>query len=359
VKTAVFASVLLALCGAAPAHAAPSPPDLQPLLFDALKGWGSEDHAAAFIPFRLSCVKLAARPPAERPGAPGSPSLDAACGAALALPEKPDRKTARSFFEKWFSPALVAPDKSSFFTGYYEPEFYGSLTPSEKFTAPLMAMPDKLPDPAPDRAAIEAGLFAGRGLELVWMDPIDAFFTHIQGSARIRLPDNSMVRVNFAGRNGYPFTPVGRALVERKIMTREQANMQSIRAWLTDNPKLAPSLMQENKSYIFFRFDKGRPETEGPMGAQRVPLTAGRSIAVDDTIWPYGLPVWIDAILPSSKGEARVRRLMIAQDTGAAIRGAGRADLYIGSGPEAGRIAGRVRHTGHFVVLVPRTEPAK
>jgi membrane-bound lytic murein transglycosylase A len=191
------------------------------------------------------------------------------------------------------------------------------------------------------------------------MDPIDAFFTHIQGSARIRLPDNKMVRVNFAGRNGYPFTPVGRALVERKIMSREQANMQSIRAWLTDNPKRAASLMQENKSYIFFRFDEGRPENEGPIGAQRVPLTPGRSIAVDDSIWPYGLPVWIDAILPASKGEKRMRKLWIAQDTGAAIRGAGRADLYIGSGPEAGKIAGRVRHTGHFIVLVPRDGPAR
>lgn len=358
-KTAVFASVFLAASGVLPVHAAPRSPDLQPLVFDALKGWAAEDHAAAFAPFRLSCVKLAAKPPADRPGAPGSPALDAACAAALALPEKPDRKTARTFFEAWFSPALVSPDKSSFFTGYYEPEFFGALTPSRKFPTPLLAMPDKLPDPAPDRAAIEAGLFAGRGLELVWMDPIDAFFTHIQGSARIRLPDASMVRVNFAGRNGYPFTPVGRALVERKIMTREQANMQSIRAWLTDHPKQAASLMQENKSYIFFRFDEGRPEAEGPMGAQRVPLTAGRSIAVDDTIWPYGLPVWIDAILPSGKGEARMRKIWIAQDTGAAIRGAGRADLYIGSGPEAGRIAGRIRHTGHFVVLVPRAGPGQ
>jgi membrane-bound lytic murein transglycosylase A len=350
--------VLLALAGAAPAHAAP-PPDLQPLVFDALKGWNAEDHAAAFIPFRLSCAALAARPLAARPGAPGSPGLDAACGAALALPPKPDDKTAQTFFEAWFSPALVTPDRSSFFTGYYEPEFPGALKASERFPTPLLAMPDKLPEPAPDRAAIEAGLFAGRGLELVWMNPIDAFFTHIQGSARIRLPDNSMVRVNFAGRNGYPFTPVGRALVEKKILTREQANMQSIRAWLEAHPKLAPSLMQENKSYIFFRFDKGRPEAEGPIGAQRVPLTAGRSIAVDDTIWPYGLPVWIDAILPSSKGETRVRRLMIAQDTGAAIRGPGRADIYVGSGPEAGRIAGRIRHTGHFIVLVPKNSPTQ
>ncbi|BCJ89324.1 lytic transglycosylase [Terrihabitans soli] len=358
-KTEFLASVLIALISAMPARAAPPQPDLQPLMFDALRGWAAEDHAAAFIPFRLSCVQLAARSPAERPGAPGSPGLDAACGAALALPERPDKKAARKFFETWFSPALVTPDKSSFFTGYYEPEFSGALTPSERFPTPLLKMPDKLPDPAPDRAAIEAGLFAGRGLELVFMDPIDAFFTHIQGSARIRLPDSSMVRVNFAGRNGYPFTPVGRALVEKKLLTREQANMQSIRAWLTDNPKLAPQMMQENKSYIFFRFDNGRPEAEGPIGAQRVPLTAGRSIAVDDSIWPYGLPVWVDAILPVSKGEARVRRLMIAQDTGAAIRGAGRADLYIGSGPEAGKIAGRVRHNGHFIVFVPKAGPTQ
>jgi len=219
--------------------------------------------------------------------------------------------------------------------------------------------PGPHPDPFPDRAAIETGAFAGRGLELVWLDPVDAFFVHIQGSARILLQGGEVVRVNFAGRNGYPFTPIGRVLVERGTMTREKADATSIRAFLAANPIDAPALMRENRSYIFFRMDEGRPAHEGPIGAQTLPVTAGRSIAVDDDIWPYGLPVWIDTRLPVKRGDAPMRRLMIAQDTGAAIRGPARADIFIGTGQEAGRIAGRIRHRGHFVILMPRARPAR
>jgi membrane-bound lytic murein transglycosylase A len=333
-------------------------PALHPLIFDALAGWKTDAHAAAFTPFRLSCGALHFRPPPVKPALPAETSLDAACAAALALPEKPDSKTARAFFEAWFTPVLVDPQAR--FTGYFEPEFQGSLTATKKFSAPLLAWPTgPLPDPFPDRATIEAGAFAGRGLELAWLDPVDAFFVHIQGSARIRLKDGSAMRVGFAGRNGYPFTPIARVLVERGTMSRERASMQSIRAWLADNPKDAPGLMRENRSYIFFRKDEGRPDSDGPLGAQSVPVTAGRSIAVDDTLWPYGLPVWVDVSLPSPKGQAPFRRLMVAQDTGAAIRGAGRADIFVGTGQEAGQIAGRIHNRGHFIVLVPRAEAAK
>jgi membrane-bound lytic murein transglycosylase A len=345
-----------AFVAAAPARANPPAPQLHPLLFSALHGWADDDHAAAFAPFRKSCGALS--PP--KPGRPDNTSLGPACAAARALPEKIDDKIARAFFEAWFDPALVAPASDAFFTGYYEPEFFGSLTPTEKFTTPLLAWPhDPLPDPFPDRAAIEKGFFAGRGLELLWLDPIDAFFVHIQGSARIRLPDGSVARVNYAGKNGYPFTPLGRVLVERGTMTRERADAMSIRAWLAANPNEAPALMRQNKSYIFFRRDEGRDDKEGPIGAQRLPLTAGRSIAVDDEIWPYGLPVWVEVRLPSKKGEVEMQRLMIAQDTGSAIKGAARADIFIGTGAEAGRIAGRIRHRGHFIVFVPRAEARK
>ncbi len=352
------AALLLAGSAAWAGPPASAGPVLHPLIFEALAGWKTDDHAAAFAPFRLSCGALHFRPPPVAPALPADASLDAACAAALALPEKPSGTAARAFFEAWFTPVLV--DSDARFTGYYEPEVSGSLTATKKFTAPLLAWPaGPLPDPFPDRAAIEAGFFAGRGMELVWLDPVDAFFVHIQGSARIRLNDGQAVRVGFAGRNGYPFTPIARALVERGMMSRERASMQSIRAWLADNPKDAPGLMRENRSYIFFRLDEGRPDSDGPIGAQSVPVTAGRSIAVDDTLWPYGLPVWIDVRLPGPKGTAPYRRLMIAQDTGAAIRGAGRADIFVGTGWEAGQIAGRIRNRGHFIALVPRAEAAK
>ncbi len=355
------AALAAVLIGTPSAFAAspPAPVHLQPVLFEALHGWAADDHTAAFAPFRASCAALNAKPGPVRPGLPPGMSLDAACAAALALPAKLGAKQARAFFEAWFVPAVVAPPGEAFYTGYFEPEFPGSLTKTKKFSAPLMAMPPgPAPDPFPDRAAIETGAFAGRGLELVWLDPIDAFFVHIQGSARIRLDGKKVVRVNFAGRNGHKFTPIGRVLVERGTMTREQADATSIRAYLAANPLEAPALMRANKSYIFFRMDEGRPGNEGPIGAQTIPVTGGRSIAVDDTVWPYGLPVWVEARLPAKKGEAEFRRLMIAQDTGAAIRGPARADIFFGTGKEAGRIAGRIRHRGHFVVLMPRAEPA-
>lgn len=346
---------VLGLGAAGMGHA--SPPKLQPLLFDAVPGWAEDNHAEALIPFRTSCAALNNKPPPVTPELPPGASLARACAAALALPEKIDRRTARAFFERWFAPALV--DTHALFTGYYEPEMRGSLTRTQTFRTPLLAFPkDPVPDPFPDRAAIEAGAFSGQGLELVWLDPIDAFFVHIQGSARIRLPDGRAIRVNFAGRNGHPFTPIGRVLVERGLMTREQASMQSIRAWLTANPKQAPSLMQANRSYIFFRLDEGRADEEGPIGGQGVPVTAGRSLAVDAAIWPYGLPMFMDVPLPDVKGRIKpVRRLMIAQDTGAAIRGRGRADIFVGTGTAAGRVAGRIRSEGRFIVLVPRVEP--
>jgi membrane-bound lytic murein transglycosylase A len=361
--TAPACGVVAALVAATMALAAPpAPPDvhMQPLLFEALHGWANDDHAAAFGPFRRSCAALNAKPAPARPALPSDMSLQPACAAALALARPPTKKEARAFFENWFVPALVGPAGEAFYTGYYEPEYNGSLTRTKIYNTPLLGYPPgPPPDPFPDRAAIEGGVFSGRGLELVWLEPVDAFFVHIQGSARIKLPDGKTLRVNFAGRNGHPFTPIGRVLVERGTMTRERADATSIRAYLAANPLDAPALMRENKSYIFFRVDEGRPDQEGPIGAQTVPVSAGRSIAVDDGIWPYGLPVWIEARLPAQKGELLMQRLMIAQDTGAAIRGPARADIFIGTGPEAGKIAGRIRHRGHFIVLMPRPVPAQ
>jgi membrane-bound lytic murein transglycosylase A len=343
---AVFLCVTLLTAQAG--AAVPADTRLVPLAFADVPGWAADDHAAALAVFRSGCAA-----PATKPALPKGATLTAACRAANALPARPSRGDARAFFEAWFSPSRVEPASGAgFFTGYFEPEFAGSAARTARHPTPLLAMPKALPSPAPDRAAIEAGALGGAAVPLVWLDPVDAFFVHIQGSARIRLETGEVVRVGFAGRNGLPFTAIGKLLVERGALTREEASMQTIRAWLADHPADAPALMRQNGSYIFFKIDR-RGGTDGPIGAQNVPLTAGRSLAIDRTVWPYGLPVWVSARLPTASGEAQVNRLLIAQDTGAAIKGAARGDIFLGSGDTAGHIAGLTKHPGAFVVLLP------
>lgn len=326
------------------ASALPAGSSLTPTGFDSMPGWTADDHSAAFAAFVSSC-----RQPKAGPALPGSRSLKSACSAALRETPR-GAAAARAFFERHFEPFVVNGAGNGFYTGYFEPEFAGSLRRNASHSAPLLAPPRQMRNPAPDRAAIEAGEFSGQKLELVWLDPVDAFFVHIQGSARIRLDDGKVMRVRFAGRNGLPFTPIGRVLVQRGELTLEQADMAGIRAWLAAHPEQAPALMRENKSYIFFRPDTGRSVEAGPIGGSGLALTAGRSIAIDDDVWPYGTPVWIDAPLPTGD----FRRLTVAQDTGAAIKGAARADIFVGAGTAAGAEAGQLKHSGTFVVLLPR-----
>jgi membrane-bound lytic murein transglycosylase A len=207
-----------------------------------------------------------------------------------------------------------------------------------------------------DRAAIEDGMLKGRKLELVWLkDPIDSFFIHIQGSARIRLPDGKLMRVNYDSQNGHPYYPVGRWLIDKGIYTREEVTMDRIRTWMTANPAEGNALRRMNKSYVFFR-ETGLGETEEPTGAQGVSLTPGRSLAVDKKLHIYGTPFFIQAELPieSEEPATRWRRLMIAQDTGGAIIGPARADIYYGAGEPAGLISGRFKQPGQFVMLFPK-----
>jgi membrane-bound lytic murein transglycosylase A len=261
-------------------------------------------------------------------------------------------------------------------TGYYEPEIEGSRTPTARFDTPLLARPadlvtisdgETLPgvpeglggarkapggyEPYPERAAIEDGALSGRGLELVYAERVDAFFVHIQGSTRIRLPDGSTMRLAFDGRNGRKFTGIGRLLVERGALEKGAASMASIRRWLADHPDEGRALMRENQSYIFFRTDRTLSHADGPLGAQNVPLTPGRSIAVDRGLWSYGLPFWLEGRFPG--GEA-IRRLTVAQDTGSAILGAGRGDYFAGTGDRAGAVAGGMKQKTEFFVLLPR-----
>jgi len=344
--------------------------------WDNIDGWADDNHAEALGAFLTSCRAILRSPKSTRAGQPVQSALYDICGRAIrALPL--DEDGSRAFFEKNFRPVRIAPlgEKEGFFTGYYEPIIEGGKLPSDVFTTPLYRRPTdmlvtrirhsakkgkagkrvvKKSAPYYDRVAIENGAIAGRGLEICYVNVIDAFFAQIQGSVRVRLEDGSMLRLNYDAQNGHPYTAVGRFLVERKIYTREEISMQKIREWMEANPVEGAALRRENKSYVFFRETTLGTEDEPP-GAQGVALTAGRSIAVDRNLHTYGMLFFIDALLPiqSEKPDTKFRRLMVAQDTGGAILGPARADIYLGAGDEAARAAGRFKQFGRFVMLVP------
>jgi peptidoglycan lytic transglycosylase A len=208
--------------------------------------------------------------------------------------------------------------------------------------------------PFVDRDGLERGALAGRGLELVWVDdPIDAFFLHIQGSGRVELEDGSQLRVGYAAQNGHQYVAIGKELVARGAMALADVTMQSIRAWLESHPAEAAEIMRKNPSFVFFR----KLDEDGPVGSQGVVLEPHRSIAVDTAFLPLGLPVWLDGSWPAPRpGEPDrpLRRLVVAQDTGGAIRGPLRADLFCGHGAEAAEVAGRLKHPAKMWILLPR-----
>jgi membrane-bound lytic murein transglycosylase A len=347
-----------------------------PLAFDALPGWAADDHAAAFRSFRLSAAAAAEYPPKTRALGLDAEALTAVLAQALALPADLPAEKARAFFETSFAPVELAPG-SGFFTGYYEPVVEGSRRRGGRFQTPLYARPDDLVEfdqatpppgidpslrfarmtergfaPYPDRAAIEAGALAGKGLELVFLaDPVDAFFIHIQGAARIDLAEGGRMRVTYAAKSGHPYTPVGRVLIETGALEKGKATMRAIRTWLAANHDRAGAVMGENRSFIFFREAPVEDPALGPVAAAKVPLTAGRSLAVDRLLHSFHAPVWLDTRLSNG---SPFRRLMIAQDTGSAIVGPARGDIFFGSGDEAGAVAGGMAASGRFVLLVPR-----
>lgn len=358
--------------------------------FSALDGFEADDFSAAFACFRRTAEAIVTGQPALRPALPGDAGLLDVARAALASPEVPDPQEAKHFFKTHFRPARVkARGGEAFFTGYYEPVVDGALTPGEGFGWPLLARPADLktfaadeprPDwaaslsaarvtergslqPYPDRARIEAAIPSGEFRPLVWLrDRVEAFLIHVQGSARVRLADGTMLRLTYAGRNGHPYSSIGRILMDRGDIGADTMSLERLKAWLRDRGQepgeAGCALMQRNASFIFF---SAEPATAaiGPTGGAGVPLTPLRSIAVDRTLWSYGLPFWVEADLPWQDATPRpFRRLMIAQDTGSAIIGPARADLFFGSGDEAGRRAGDIRHHGRFTVLLPRAPGA-
>jgi membrane-bound lytic murein transglycosylase A len=355
-----------------------------PVAWADIAGWNEDDHLQAYKAFRVSCRPISAQrePPAD-PKALGI-SLRDPCRAAKAA-ELSDGAKAKAFFEEHFLPLRISRlgEGEGFVTGYYEPVIDGSRTQTDVYTVPVYRRPSNLfvrgfrqssaglPNkgqvfrkigrrklaPYYDRAEIEDGAIAGRGLEICWLkDQTDLLFTQIQGSARVRLEDGSTLRINYDAHNGYPYTAVGRVLIDRGIIPKEQMSMQKIREWMDQNPDGAKELRRQNRSYVFFR-EVQLSDKDEAVGAQGVPLTPGRSIAVDKALHVYGTPFFIEGELPieSEQSKTPFRRLMIAQDTGSAIVGPARADLYFGAGPDAGKVSGRLRHNMRFVILVPKS----
>jgi membrane-bound lytic murein transglycosylase A len=349
-------ALCLALAGLAVGWAAfagetvPRPFRAEPLAFTALDGWAADDHAAAFAAFRRSCAGVIS-------GGTPDKGLVTACRAALSDPD-PSAAEARRFFETQFEPVAIVPESGAgFLTGYFEPEYRGSLQRSETYATPLLSLPDgPAQRPHPDRAAIEEGALGDKARPVVFLaDPIEAFLVHVQGSARIRFEDGRVLRVGFAGRNGQPYTSIARILSERENIPPAQMDMAGLVAWLRAHPGEAREVMRLNRSYIFFRVVEELAPEEGPVGGAGIPLTPGRSLAIDRRLWNYGLPVWLEGTLPIAEGgEERLRRLTIAQDTGSAIVGPARGDLFVGTGSDAGARAGLLRHPVRFVVLQPR-----
>jgi membrane-bound lytic murein transglycosylase A len=304
------------------------------LSFDDLDGWAVDDHAAALDAFRETCTDL---PQGDWPGI---------CAVASHVTD------ARAFFEMLFLPVLVEDSEPALFTGYFEPELKGSRVPTDRHRWPLYRTPPDLPGDGAwhTRAEIEKlGLLKDRNLEIAWIDdPVDVFFLQVQGSGRIALEDGSNIRVGYGGRNGHEYRSVGQEMVRRGIYEPHQVSAAVIRNWVRRNPDEGAELLHHNPSFIFFRELGELPPEKGPLGAMNRPVTVLRSVAVDPAFTPLGAPVWIE-----KDGADPLRRLMIAQDTGSAIKGAQRADIFFGSGAEAGRQAGRIKDGGRMVVLLP------
>ena len=371
-----------------------------PVEIGALPGWAGDDVSEALPALLRSCDRLLAQPadrplkPVELGGTPGD--WRPLCGALRGLGDAAGEKEVRAVIERELVAVPLsradAPDaggrpgdgaswtrRIGLFTGYFEPLLHGSRRRSERYRVPLYTQPADLVmvdlgrfrddlrgrrvagriwgrnlEPYDDREAIASGSLAGRGLELIWVDDaIDAFFLHIQGSGRVELDDGSIFRVGYAAQNGHPYHAIGRTLVDWGELTLGEVSLQSIDAWLRKHPDRAGEVMATNDSYVFFRQIRG----EGPIGAQGVALTPERSLAVDRQHVPLGVPVWLDAMTPAAAPEAPDERrqwLLVAQDTGGAIRGSVRGDVFWGAGERARAIAGRMAHRGRYWVLAPR-----
>jgi membrane-bound lytic murein transglycosylase A len=329
------AAVILALFAAlatTPRDAAANGAEI--LSFDDLEGWADEDFATAFEAFNQTCPDLRQE------------DWAAVCAFATSRPEP------RRFFELFFRPVRIGRGESALFTGYYEPELRASPVRTALFKHPVFRLPPEVGSDTPwlTRAEIVEGeVLAERELEIAWLrDPVDLYYLQLQGSGRLRMTDGRLLRLGYAGQNGHPRRSIGAELVRRGVFEAHQVSSAVIRNWVRRNPESGHDLLNHDPSYVFFRVLERHPAEAGPLGAMNRPLVAGRSLAVDPAFTPLGAPVWIE-----TEGQSPLRRLMVAHDTGGAIKGPQRADIFFGTGPEAGELASVVRDRGRMVVLLP------
>ncbi len=340
----------------------------QPVAWSSLPGWNSGGQAAAWPALIRDCDRLSGR----------DATWATICRAAEGLPATPDDAQARQFFEQYFRAHEVigyGGHRQGLITGYYEPILRGSLTPSARFRYPLYRRPGNLvrvdlgalyPElrgklvrgrldgdrvvPYYSRGQITNSADPLRGQELLWVDdPVALFMLQVQGSGLVRLPDGSLIAVSYADQNGYPYVAIGNRLIQMGAIKPGAVTLQSITRWLHDHQDEAESVLNSNPSYVFFRL--ANAPDQGPVGAMQVVLTPQASIAVDPAYIPLGTPVWLDTTSP--RGNQPYRRLMLAQDTGGAIKGPVRADVFFGIGRDAGRLAGHMQQAGRLYVLLP------
>ncbi len=355
--------------------------------FAKLDDWAVSDPKGALAAFTWSCKRLVKRNDADAFGGVAAYGTvgdwRGACNAALQSPGN-----ARQFFEAWFEPVVASNrgEEIGLFTGYYEPELTGSRVAGGKFTTPLFTRPSDLVSvdlgtfrptlkgeriagrvddtklvPYATRGQIVSSGLGGRSNVIAYVnDPVDAFFLQVQGSGRVRFANGEVIRVAYDGQNGHPYTGIGRVLIDRGEVRREDMSMQRIRSWLAANPAKADALMNENASFVFFKEQPIADPALGAEGAQSVGLTPESSLAVDLKFHGLGAPMWIDATAPAESGpDVAFRRLVVAQDTGGAIRGPVRGDVYWGAGKRAEEIAGRMAHKGRLIVLMPKAVAAR
>jgi membrane-bound lytic murein transglycosylase A len=304
------------------------------LTFDDLSDWADDDHDAALQVFTNTCADMR------------DPDWRALCAVAR------DQTSGRAFFELFFRPVMIEDGKPALFTGYFEPELDGSRRATPRFRYPVYSMPPEARQTAlwlPRRDIETSGVMQGRGLEIAWVDdPVELFFLQVQGSGRIRLTDGQVIRVGYAGKNGHEYRSVGLELVRRGVYDQHQVSAEVIKNWVRRNGEAGLDLLRHNDSYVFFREVSHVPADKGPLGAMNRSITTLRTIAVDPAYVPLGAPVWIE-----KAGADPMKRLMIAQDTGGAIKGAQRADIFFGTGDAAGQRAGTLKDPGRMVVLMP------
>ena len=371
-----------------------SGPDLQAAFelrhssFDDLPDVFKDDLAAFWTPFLRSCAAVVATAPELRKAVAPGAAQRLACARALSLGYETTAANIAAYLRDHFDPCLISPrdgDHRAFFTAYYRPEVRASRIRSFTFREPLFARPDDLVTlepgqenavlrgfssarrqsdgtliPYATRAEIDAGALGERARPLAYVaDAIEAFMIHVQGSARLVLDDGQALDLTYAGRNGQPYTSIGKILIERGDIKLEDMTLERLKAWVRANGQepgeRGRALLHTNQSFIFFSSAPADAAAPGPIGAAGLPLTPFRSIAIDRSVWPYGLPFWIDVDAPwSSAHDTSFKRLVIGQDTGTAIVGPARADLFFGDGPQAGHLAGSVRHHGRMFVLQPK-----